>query len=123
MNRQILVTPAGERLVVLPEQEFDALVEAAEAAEDREAVRRFEARLANGEEELIPAQIVERLLSGENRIAVWRSHRGLSAKALAEAAGIAPAYLSQIEGGKREGSVPTLKKIAEALRVTLDFLV
>ncbi|MBK8458159.1 MAG: helix-turn-helix transcriptional regulator [Phyllobacteriaceae bacterium] len=122
MNRQIITTPSGERLVVVPESEFDALIEAAEDAEDREAVRRFEARLATGEEELVPAQIVERLLAGENRVAVWRSYRGLSAKALADAAGIAPAYLSQIEGGKREGSVPTLKRIAGALRVSLDDL-
>lgn len=123
MNRQIITTPSGERLVVLPERDYNALIEAAEDAEDREAVRRFESRLAAGEEDLIPGEIVQRLQSGENRVAVWRSFRGLTAKALADAVGIAPAYLSQIEGGKREGSVPTLKKIAEALRVTLDDLV
>lgn len=123
MNRQIITAPSGERLVVLPESDYEALVEAAEDAEDREAVRRFEARLASGEEELLPAAMVECLLAGENRIAIWRAHRGLSARALAEEAGIAPAFLSQIEGGKREGSVATLKKIALALRVSIDDLV
>lgn len=123
MNRQIITTASGERLVVLPEREFDALIEAAEDAEDRDAVRRFEARLASGEEELIPSDMVNRLLAGESRIVVWRAHRGLSAKALAEAAKIAPAYLSQIESGKREGSLATLRKIAAALGVSIDDLV
>ena len=63
------------------------------------------------------------MLDGENRIAVWRDFRGLSAKALAEAAGITQAYLSQIETGKRDGTIGTMKKIAEALEVTIDDLV
>ncbi len=109
MNRQLITTPSGDRLVVLPEAEYDALVEASDDNADREAVRNFNARLAAGEEELVPSEIVKQLLSGRNRIAVWREHRGLTAQALAASAGIAPAYLSQIEGGKREGYVSTLK--------------
>ena len=54
---------------------------------------------------------------------VWRQHRDLSVKALAEKAGIAPAYLSQIETGKRDGTLSTIKKIADALDVTVDDLV
>ena len=44
-------------------------------------------------------------------------------KSLAEKAGIAPAYLSQIETGKRDGTVSTIKKLAEALGVMVDDLV
>jgi DNA-binding XRE family transcriptional regulator len=51
---------------------------------------------------------------------VWREYRGLTIKALAEAAGLTPAYLSQIETGVREGTVETYKKIAAALRVKID---
>jgi transcriptional regulator with XRE-family HTH domain len=47
----------------------------------------------------------------------------LSAKALADAAGITQAYLSQIESGKRDGTVGTMKKIAAALGVIIDELV
>ena len=31
-----------------------------------------------GEEELIPSEIVDALLQGENPVKVWREHRGLS---------------------------------------------
>ena len=94
-----------------------------EIAQDIAAVELFKQRLASGEEESIPAAVVNAILDGENAIRVWREHRGLSIKALAEAAEVAPAYLSQIETGKREGTVSTLSKIAKALKVMIDDLV
>lgn len=123
MNAQFITSPNGERLVVLAEADYEALVQSAEDAEDAASVRRFQERLASGEEELLPAAMVDRILDGENPIRVWREHRGLSVKALAEKAGITPAYLSQVETGKRDGTVETLRKLAGALGVTLDDLV
>ena len=67
--------------------------------------------------ELFPAKIVDRLLAGENPVAVYRKYRGLTRKQLAEAAGIDAAKLSQIETGKRSGSPQTLAAIAKALDV------
>ena len=122
MNAQTITTPAGERLVVLPEATYTALLEAAEDGADRAAVTEFRRLFAAGEEELVPAAVVDRLLSDENRVRVWREHRGLKAGELAGKAGIAPAYLSQIETGKREGTVETYRKLAEALSISLDDL-
>jgi len=118
--KQIIETPAGERLVVLPEAEYDALIEAVEEAEDLAAVAEYKDRLAKGEDDSIPSEMVGRLLDGENPIRVWREHRKLSAKELAEQAGIAQAYLSQIETGRRKGQVSTLRRIANALNLSLD---
>lgn len=39
MTEQIIITPGGERLVIIPEAEFLAMREAFEDHEDREAVR------------------------------------------------------------------------------------
>jgi DNA-binding XRE family transcriptional regulator len=94
-----------------------------ETSEDRLAVRRFKERLASGEEELLPAEMVDAILNSNNPIRVWREHRGLTAAALAKMAGIAAAYLSQIETGKRDGTIETYRKLADALRVSLDDLV
>lgn len=119
----VITTPGGERLVLISEAEFIRLREADEMAADLIAYQRATTRLANGDDELIPIEIVERFLSGENKIRVWREHRGLSSKDLAERAGIAAAFLSQIESGKRQGTVETLKALAGALAVTIDDLV
>ena len=123
MNVQIIKTPQGEELAVLPKAEYEKLVEAFEDSEDITAARTFREKLAAGEEELIPAEYVNRMIDGENKIRVWRDYRGMSAKMLADAAGISAPYLSQIESGVREGSLDAMKKIAAALKVTIDELV
>ena len=123
MSVQFIETDDGKRLAVLPEADYRALLEAKEESNDLAAVREFDARLARGDEELIPAEYVNRMLDGENKIRVWREYRGLTVKALAEAAGVTPAYLSQIETGAREGTLATLKKLSAALRVTIDDIV
>lgn len=99
------------------------MIEAAGDNADRLAVEDFRRKLTAGEEELIPAEIVTRILDGESRIRVWREHRGLTSKALADKAGIGQGFLSQIETGKREGTIDTLRKIAAALALTVDDLV
>jgi transcriptional regulator with XRE-family HTH domain len=47
----------------------------------------------------------------------------MTIKSLAQSAGIAPAYLSQLETGQRDGTIETMKKLAATLKVTLDDLV
>lgn len=97
-------------------------LEATDGDTDRAVLAIFQERLSSGEEELIPSEIVDRLLSGENRLRVWREHRGLTVRALAERAGLAQPYLSQIETGRREGTVETYRKLAGALSLSLDDL-
>lgn len=123
MNAQTIITPAGERLIVLAEADYNQLIEAAEDVADGKAVEDFRRKMASGDEELVPSEIVERILNGANRIRVWREYRGLTSKALAEKAGLAQGFVSQIETGKREGTVETLRKIASALSLTIDDLV
>lgn len=123
MSVQIITSPTGERLVVLPEAEYETLVEAAEDAADIAAFEEFKKRLAAGEEELIPSEMVMRMVAGESPVRVWREHRSLTMAALAERAGIAQPYLSQIETGKRDGTVATMKKLARALDLTVDDLI
>lgn len=110
-------------MAVLPKADYDKLLEAFEDREDIVAARTFREKLAAGEEELIPAEFVNRMIDGENIIKVWRDYRGMSAKALADSAGISAAYLSQIEKGVREGSLEAIKKIAEVLKVRIDELI
>ena len=73
-------------------------------------------------QETVPDAITRRLVRGANPITVWREHRGLTLRALADTAGLDPGYLSQLENGKRTGPVATMKKLAAALGIELDDL-
>ncbi|CAN5513831.1 helix-turn-helix transcriptional regulator [soil metagenome] len=116
---QTITTPNGETLVVLPLAEYEALVDQADIARADKIVT----DIAEDRDELVPADVVKRILEGESKVRVWRTHRGMSARDLAAAAGLSAPYISEIESGKKEGSISVMKKIAEALKVDLDDLV
>ena len=74
-------------------------------------------------EESFPIAVVDRIVAGENPVRVYREHRRMTQKEVAQAAGISPLYLSQIERATRTGSVATLAALAKALDVDLDDLI
>ncbi len=124
---QIIESPTGEKLAVVPLAEYEAMVaalaDAAEDAEDAAIARAAIADLASGADEILPHAVAMRLNSGENPVRVWRKHRGLTATELAATADISQAYISQIETGKRNGTVTVMARLARALGVDLDDLV
>jgi DNA-binding XRE family transcriptional regulator len=124
MGAQVIKTPGGEDMVILPKSEYDRLVEAREALADkvdaREAARILK-RIESGEEETFPDDLVKRLRK-ENRVRVMREYRGLTQAELAKAAGTSPMYLSQIECGRADGSTSLLARLAKALRISADII-
>lgn len=52
------------------------------------------------------------------RVALLREVRGMSLRSLAAAAGVSSSFLSQLENGRTNASVASLRKIAAALGVT-----
>lgn len=122
MNVQTIDRNGKPEYVVLSWADYQALLEAAEDAIDGALLDAFRKNLASGEEEAIPASIVDALLAGANPIKVWREYRGLTQDELAARASISKAYMCQIETGKRDGAIKTLRAIATALGVTVDDL-
>lgn len=116
-------TPGGEEMVVLPSADYDRLVEAAERATDITAADAVMRRIAAGEDEIVPSELVDAILGGQNSVKAWRLHRRMTLEQLGKAAGLSKSYLSQIENGHREGTIDKMKLIANALRLTLDDLV
>jgi DNA-binding XRE family transcriptional regulator len=122
MNVQTIDRNGKPEYVVLSWADYQALLEAAEDAIDGATLNAFSKKLASGEEETIPAAVVDALLGGANPVKVWRDYRGLTQDALAAQAGISKAYLCQIETGKRGGAIKTLRNLATALGVSVDDL-
>lgn len=120
---EIVERDGGRRFAVVPMELWEEMLDKAELLEDIALYDSAVAALERGEEEFVPSELVDRLLPGENPVKVWREYRGLSQRELAQKAGVAQAYVAQIETGRRKGSVGTLRRLAEALRVDLDDLV
>lgn len=118
------ITPIAETAdsVTLSRADFEALADLVTDARDLADAEAVKARLAAGETEAFPFEVAERILDGEHPVTVLREHRGLTARGLAEAAGVAPSYLSEIENGKKPGSFDAMARIAGALQVPLDLL-
>jgi hypothetical protein len=124
MSDRMAIRPLAEDgdTVLLRRADYEALVRHAEDAVDAAQVRGAEAGVAAGEDEYVPIEITKRLMAGEAPVRVWREHRGQTARALATRAGISPAYLSQIETGKKPGSFDAMAKLARALGVDMEDL-
>jgi DNA-binding XRE family transcriptional regulator len=123
MNIQIIKKDGAPEYAIIPYAEYERLVERAEMLEDIQDYDAAKLAIAQGREERVPAEIVNRILDGENSIRVWREHRGLSASQLADACGVTVSAISQIESAKRKPSLDTLKAMARALAVDIDDLI
>jgi DNA-binding XRE family transcriptional regulator len=116
-------TPGGEEMIILARADYDRLVDAADRNADIAAADAVMRRVASGEDEFVPSDLVDAILAGENRVKAWRLYRGMTLDQLGKATGMSKSYLSQIENGRRAGAIDKLKLISAALKLTLDDLV
>ncbi|MGV8989382.1 MAG: helix-turn-helix transcriptional regulator [Cypionkella sp.] len=110
-------------MVTIPRGEYDRLRAAAEDLADLQNFDRSKAALTADEDELIPAEHVDRRLNGESPQCIYRDLRGLTQAALAEKTGVNRVAIAEIETGRKQGSVATLCALARSLGVALDDLV
>jgi hypothetical protein len=122
---QVILTPSGEELVVLPRAEYEALVERADhEAEDADDIAMYDARkaeLAAGGV-VLPPEVGGAILRGESRLKAIRNWRGETQLHLCFKTGIGQGYLSDLESGRRAGTPETIAKLAEALDVPPEWL-
>ncbi len=113
-----LATTAGSTdVMVVPVERYNAMMD---SIEDMEAAIAFKSTRG---EESFPAEVADRLSAGESPICVFRKYRGMTQHALADKIGKTKGYISEIEAGKKPGSVGVIRGIAEALGVAIDDLV
>jgi DNA-binding XRE family transcriptional regulator len=110
-------------MVTISRAEYEHLRQAEEELAAIAAFERVTADLAAGREEMIPDPFATRLINRENALRVYRDFRGLTQEALAQASGVNRVQIADIEAGRKTGSVATLRKLADALKLTIDDLV
>jgi mRNA interferase RelE/StbE len=110
-------------MVTISREEYDRLRAAAEDLADLSAYDAIKARFAAGQEELIPTAFADRLVDGESAVRVFRELRGLTQSGLSRVSSVNRVQIADIEAGRSAGSIETMRKLAEALQVTIDDLV
>lgn len=108
-------------VVTLRRKDYEALIDRLDAAEDLADARRVLA--ATAPEDYLTLADADRLAKGESPLRVWRERRKLTMQALAAKSGVPQPYISEIETGKKPGSVSAMVALAEALELTVDDLV
>ena len=122
---QIIRTPSGEELVVLPRAEYEALLDRADhQADDADDIAIYDARkaeLAAGGV-VLPPEVSAAILRGESRLKAIRNWRDETQLHLNVKTGISQGYLSDLESGRRTGTPETIAKLAQALNVPVEWL-
>jgi DNA-binding XRE family transcriptional regulator len=123
MTVQIIEKNGKPEWAVIPFSEYLKLQEALEDAEDREDIETHFKAMREGNEMTVPGEVTFAILDGTSPIRAWREYKHIKMKELAENIGISAAYLSQIENGKRNPTVDTLKAIAGELAIDIEMLI
>ena len=120
---QIIRTPSGDEMVVIPRAEYDALLAAAAAETDAgDDVAIYESRkadIAAGRDVVLPPEVSAYMLRGDSLLRATRRWRGISQSDLAEQVGLSQGYLSDLERGRRAGTPETLQALSDVLGIPL----
>lgn len=123
MKAQIIEKDGKPEWAVIPFSEYQRLYEALEDAEDVRDIENHLSAIREGTEITVPGEITFAILDGINPIRAWREHKQIKMNKLAKKVGISSAYLSQIENGKRNPTIDTLKAIATELDIEVEMLI
>src|SRR5580693_5041097 len=116
------ITRKGKEFALIPVENLQKLMDDAEMLADVRAYDAAKARLADGDDELIPLEITERKLRGEPATRIWREYRQLTQEQLAKKSKVSRALIAAIETNRKSGSISTWKKLGKALDVSWEQL-
>ena len=123
MNVQIIEKNGKPEWAVIPFSDYKKLQEALEDAEDIKEIEENLKAVQEGKEITVPGEVTFAILDGINPIRAWRENRQIKMNELSKRVGISLSYLSQIENGKRNPTVDTLKAIAKELEIDVEMLI
>ena len=83
----------------------------------------YRSMVSGGEHDDLPDDLLDAITAREDHpIKILRKHRGMTQAELAEKADISRPYLTEIETGKKDGSIRAMRGLADALEVPFGLL-
>jgi DNA-binding transcriptional regulator YiaG len=102
--------------VVVPYADWERIMDDLDAAHARRVI-------SDPTTEWVPADVAWRIADGEVPIKVWREHRKLTQKALADRVGVDQSLVARWERRANMPRLPELRRLCDALRVSADALI
>jgi DNA-binding XRE family transcriptional regulator len=122
MRKVQYIRQDGEPLyAVVPIEDYKTLIAVSAGNDDHRSFREIMEAIDAGEE-TFPDEFVGRLIETDSPLREWRKYRGMTQAELATASGLSQGAIAQIETGKRNPTVETARKFANALNCDIDDL-
>ena len=123
MNAQIIEKNGKPEWAIIPYGEFIKIQELLENAEDIKDIEENLKAIEENREIVVPGEVTFAIVEGTHPIRAWREYKNMRINDLAKRVGISGSFLSQIENGKRNPTIETLKTIASALDIEPEMLI
>ena len=122
MSKVLYIPQDGEPLfAVVPIEDYKLLIADSAHDYDDRTFREIMNAIDAGEE-TFPDDFVGRLIETDSPLREWRKYRGMTQVELAAESGLTQAAIALIETAKRNPTVETARKFADALNCDIDDL-
>lgn len=118
-----LVVKNGQTFALVPVHKYEHVLAEMELQNDVRLMESALARIDSGDDEIIPISLTVRRLNGESTIKIWREFREMTQEKLAEVSGVSRGMIANIESGRKQPGIGSLKKLARALNCDIGNLV
>ncbi len=108
----------GKIFALIPVQDYQNMLAELNLASD--IAEYIKAKNIN--EEAFPITLYDEIDIGANPLKVFRQYRGMTQAELARQSGVPRPLITNIEAGRKNGSITTMKALAAVLNVYLDDL-
>ena len=122
MSKVQYIPQEGEpQYAIVPIEDYKILVSVSAGRNDDRSFREIMDAIDAGEE-TFPDDFIGRLIDTVSALREWRKYRLMTQSDLATASGLSQGAIAQIESGKRNPTVETARKLADALNCDIDDL-
>ena len=117
------LTSENKEYAVIPMADYELMSLLKEDYDDALSIEKVKQEIELKKDELIPLDVMKKLLTGDSSLKIWREYRALTPKELHDKTGVSLSVISKIENNKQQIDLPKLKIFTEVLGLSYGDLI